>query len=106
MSGINPVDDRLMIDREQACDATKAVAFKVEFKCQLASGIIITERAWGGRVLATARLALKALTSGAVKACFDLLLGSLAIGTNQHVKLYTIVWLDLDTPQGPFLLTR
>lgn len=49
-------------------------------------------------VLATTQLALEALASGAVKACFDLLLGSLAIRTGKHVKLYNIVRLDLDSP--------
>jgi hypothetical protein len=43
-------------------------------------------------------LALEALASGAVKACFDLLLCSLAIRTGKHVKLYNIVRLVLDSP--------
>jgi hypothetical protein len=53
---------------------------------------------WLWSVLAAALLALITLASGAVKACSDLLLGSLAIRTDLQVKLYNIVRLDLDSP--------
>jgi hypothetical protein len=57
-----------MVDREEASDATKAVAFEVELERLLASLVVVAEWVRGGRVLATARLTLKALAARAVKA--------------------------------------
>ncbi len=95
-----------MIDREQASDAAKAIALKIEFERHLFGLLIVAERTRCRGVLATTQLALEALASGAVKACFDLLLGSLAIRTGKHVKLYNIVRLDLDSPTAAPGLTK
>ena len=68
MRRVDPVGNRLVINREEATDTTQAVAFKVEFDGLLASLVVIAERTRLWRVLATACLTLQALTAGAVKA--------------------------------------
>lgn len=87
-----------MVDRKQAPDATKAVAFKVELERRLFCFVVIAERSGRGRVLAATLLALKALTSRARKTGFDLARRVLAAGTSNHVERYTTVCLDLDSP--------
>ena len=84
-----------MVDREEASDAAEAVAFEVELERRLPRLVVVAERVGPGRVLAAARLALKALTAGAVEAGFNLPLRALTVGTLMHVKAYNIIRSDL-----------
>src|ERR1700759_4022317 len=87
-----------MVDREQPTDATKAVAFEVEFERRLLCFLVIAERSRRGRVLATTLLALETLITSARKTGFDLARSVLAMGTSNHVERYTIICFDLDSP--------
>ncbi len=98
MKSIDPVDHRLMVDREQTPDAAKAITFEVEFESQFFNLVVVTKRLRLRRIAATAQLALEALAAGACKASFDLSSSVLAMGTNSHVKGYIIIQSDLDSP--------
>ena len=98
MKGVDPVDDRLVVDRKQAPDAAKAVAFEVEFECRLFCFVIIAEWSRHWRVLAATLLALKTLTTRACKTGSDLARSVLAVGTSNHVERYSIICLALDSP--------
>src|ERR1700759_66571 len=98
MKSIYPVDDRLMIDTEQAPDAAKAVAFEVELERRLFRFVIIAERLRLRRVLTATLLALKTLTSRARKPSFDLARSVSAMGTSNHVKGYNTICFNLDSP--------
>ncbi len=63
-----------MVDAQESPDATKAVAFKIEFESHLFGLLVVAERTRLWRVLATAQLALIALVLGVRKASFDLTL--------------------------------
>jgi hypothetical protein len=98
VESVDPVDDRLMVDREQAPDTAKAVTFEVELERRLFHFVIIAERLGRGRVLAATPLALKALTPHARKTGSDLARRVLATGASNHVERYIIVCFDLDSP--------
>lgn len=87
-----------MVDREQPPDAAEAVAFEVELERGLPRLLVVAERVRVGRVLAAARLALKALRAGAVEAGLNLPLSAVAMGTLMHVKAYTTISADLGNP--------
>lgn len=87
-----------MIDREQAPDATKAIAFQIEFERHLFGLVVVAQRMWLRGILAAARLALKTLASRAVEAAFNLSVGGLAMRASLHSKRYNIVMADLDSP--------
>jgi hypothetical protein len=103
MGGVDPVSDRLVVNREEASDPAEAVAFEVELEGRLSGLVVVTERVGARRVLAAARLALKALRAGAVEAGLNLPLGAVAVGALVHVKPYTIIRSDLGNP-GIFML--
>lgn len=44
MRRVDPVGDRLVINREEASDAAQAVAFEVEFDGLLSNLVVIAER--------------------------------------------------------------
>jgi hypothetical protein len=98
VGGIDPVGDRLVVDREQPPDPAEAVAFEVELERGLSGLLVVAERVGFGRVLAAARLALKALRAGAVEAGFNLPLNTAAMRTLMHVKRYSIISADLGNP--------
>ena len=95
-----------MVDRKQAPNAPEAITFKVELERRLFCFVIIAERSGSGRVLTATLLALKTLAAHARKAGFDLTRCVLAMGTNNHVKRYTIVCFDLDSPVRSPALTN
>jgi hypothetical protein len=98
MKGVDPVDHRLMVNRQESPESAKALAFKVKFGSQLFGLVVITERLWLRRIAPVAQLALITLAAGACKFSFDLSSNVLAMGTNNHVKGYIIIQSDLDTP--------
>ena len=84
MKGIDPVDDRLVIDGEQAGDAAEAIAFDVKRQGLLAHLICIDWRVGCRGINALTSFAFKALTAGAVKPALDLIVCSWAMGTLAH----------------------
>jgi hypothetical protein len=82
MKSIDPVDHRLMVDREQPPDSAKAVAFEVEFESQLFGLVVVAERKRLWRVLAAALLTLKTLAALVSKTSFDLARSVLAMRTS------------------------
>ncbi len=90
-----------MVDRKQAPDAPEAVTFEVEFERHLFSFVVIAEWSGHGRVLTATLLTLKTLAARARKPGFDLARSILAMGTCKHVKRYTTVRFDLDSPLFP-----
>jgi len=65
VSRVDPVGDRLVVDREEAPDAAQAVAFEVELERGLSALPVVAVRVRARRVPAAARLALYALAAGA-----------------------------------------
>jgi len=58
----------LVVYRKKPSDPSKAVTFEVELERLLAGLLVVAERVGRGRVLAAARLTLKALRASAVEA--------------------------------------
>ena len=75
MVSVDPVDDRLMIDREDAPDAAEVRAFQVEAHRFALRLFRVAERLRLWRVEAPALFALVALAACASVAGFNLLLG-------------------------------
>jgi hypothetical protein len=54
VGGVDPVSDRLEVDREEAADAALAVAFEVELEGGFPHLLVVAERVGRRRVLAAA----------------------------------------------------
>ena len=93
---IDPVDYRLMINREQATDAAKAVAFEVELESHRFGLVVVAGRMRLRRVLAEAKLTLIALAARAIEPAFHLSLAGLAVWASLHVESYNTIRSDLD----------
>lgn len=65
---VDPIGDRLMINREEASDAAQAVALEVKLEGLLSCLVVVAERKRFWRVLTAACLTLQALTASAIKA--------------------------------------
>lgn len=97
MVGVDPVDDRLVVDREDAADAAEVSAFEVEPDRLALDVIAVAERQRVGRVDAGAVAALITLAAAHRAAVGGLLFRRFTMGASGHADSLQHNF-DLDTP--------